>query len=234
MQPLKAHMNLVLIIFIQFLFFSISYGQSTPDVNFKSIFPFVDGRVVYEKVYQLDSVTKKEIFSRIKEWGQSAFVTQKGALQSEDAEMGYIFYQAIKSTTHMIPKGWGFGLMEDRYITVDNNAKMSIKFYVKDGKFKVTIDDITNQPVRAYGVWKVGFDSYTGTRAIEKVAIPIESAGVQAIYDYKNNPGEKKYSVRLNYTANLWRQIHVDILRLFDDIYAEVIYKKRTKSPFDF
>lgn len=217
-----------------FAFINTCYGQSTPDLNFKSVFPYVDGRVVYEKVYQLDSITKSEIFSRIKEWGQTAFLNQKGALQSEDAEMGYIFYQATKSTTHMIPKGWGFGLMEDRYITVDNNAKIAIKFYIKDGKFKVNINEITNQPVRAYGVWKVGFDSYTGTRAIEKTVMPIESAGVQEIYDYKRYPNEKKYSVRLNYTANLWRQIHIDILRLFDDIYAEIVYKKKQKSPFDF
>ena len=113
------------------LLFSIvnaGYGQSNPDLNFKSMFPYVDGRVFYEKVYELDSVSKKEIFVRIKEWGQSTFVTQKGALQSEDSEMGYIFYQATKSTTHLIPKGWGFGLMEDRYVTVDYNAQMVLSF----------------------------------------------------------------------------------------------------------
>jgi len=209
-------------------------GQNAPDLNFKSIFPYVDGKVVYERVYELDSVSKKEIFVRIKEWGQSTFVTQKGALQSEDSEMGYIFYQATKPTTHYIPKGWGFGLLEDKYITVDYNAQMAIKFYIKDEKFKVTISDITSQAVKAYGVWKVGFDSYTGTKAIEANPIPIESAGVQAIYDYKQNPDQKKYTIRLNYTVNLWRQIHIDILKLLDNIYAEVVYKKKQKSPFDF
>lgn len=234
MKLQKVALNILLIALLPFFLYTFTYGQSTPDLNFKSLFPYVDGRVVYEKVYELDSVSKKEIFVRIKEWGQSTFVTQKGALQSEDSEMGYIFYQAVKSTTHLIPKGWGFSLMEDRYVTVDYNAKMSIKFYIKDEKFKVTISDITNQPVKAYGVWKVGFDSYTGTKAIEVNPIPVESAGVQAIYDYKQNPDQKKYAIRLNYTVNLWRQVNIDILKIFDVIYSEVVYKKRTKSPFDF
>ncbi len=234
MKQLRIHFKFLTLL-LSFTYIHLTtLGQNAPDLNFRSIFPYVDGRVIYEKVYELDSVSKKEIFVRIKEWGQSTFVTQKGALQSEDSEMGYIFYQATKSTTHLIPKGWGFGLMEDRYVTIDYNAQMAIKFYIKDEKFKITISDITNKAVKAYGVWKVGFDSYTGTKAIEANAIPIESAGVQAIYDYKQNPDQKKYAIRLNYTVNLWRQVHNDILKLLDNVYAEVVYKKQQKSPFDF
>ena len=36
------------------------FAQDPPDLNFKSIFPYVDGRVIYEKVYELDSVSKEE------------------------------------------------------------------------------------------------------------------------------------------------------------------------------
>ena len=230
---INALKTIIVICLVNFIF-SNTHAQSNPDLDIKTIFPYIDGKVVYEKVFQVDSVSKKEIFVRIKEWGQTAFLTQKGALQSEDPEMGYIFYQAIKSRTHFIPKGWGFRLLENRFITVDYDARMSIKFYIKDDKFKVTISDISNQAVSAYGVWQVGFESYTGTRPIETTATPIESAGVQAIYDYKQNLNENKYLIRLNYTANLWRQLNIDILRLLDDIYTEVVHKERGKSPFDF
>jgi hypothetical protein len=99
MKQLRIHFKFLTLL-LSFTYIHLTtLGQNAPDLNFRSIFPYVDGRVIYEKVYELDSVSKKEIFVRIKEWGQSTFVTQKGALQSEDSEMGYIFYQATKSTT---------------------------------------------------------------------------------------------------------------------------------------
>lgn len=133
-----------ILIFICFFISQIVKGQE-PAIG---IFPLKDSSIYYEKVINLDSVTKDEIFKRIKFWAVDNITSQKYALQAEDKQEGYIIYRTsflvpfnnppiknLKNTT----SSWGFNCI--------------LKFLVKDGKAKVSMYDYT------MGNESVGFTS---------------------------------------------------------------------------
>ena len=129
-------------------------SQNTPDTSFRSIFPRnEENKVEYVKVVEVDSLSKKEISLRIKEWAINNFNSQKAALQSEDLETGYMLYQATKTNTYNIPKGWGFAFIGSKVFTITTETKFSINFYIKDNKFKIVVNNITDRYVSANGVW---------------------------------------------------------------------------------
>ena len=134
--------------FIAFLilsFFSNSINaQIIPDTSFRSIFPRNEENIVeYEKIIEFENLSKKEISLRIKEWAINNFNSQKAALQSEDLETGYILYQATTTNIYTIPKGWGFPLIGSKILSITNETKFSINFYIKENKFKIVVNNIS-------------------------------------------------------------------------------------------
>jgi hypothetical protein len=207
-------------------------SQELPDLEFKNIFPRGEKGIEYVKVFEIDSAKKSELILRIKEWAINNFNSQKAALQSEDLESGYLLYQAIKTNTYSIPKGWGFALIGSKIYTVTYETKFSINFYIKDNKFKVVINNITDRAISANGLWYEVVSNSVGDKPLDVPAVPIENAGEEAINEYNNHPNEKKYIVRLNYSANLWRNIDTTIKDLIENINKSIAIKK--KSNFDF
>jgi hypothetical protein len=209
------------------------YAQLLPDTSFRNIFPRdQDNNVVYEHIVEMDSLSKKEITLRIKEWAIKSFNSQKVALQTEDVDAGYILYQTVIPKTYKIPKGWGFTLLGTTIYTITMNTKFSINFYIKDTKFKVTINNVSNKVVSAYGIWMNGLSSDIGERTVNEPDVKIEDAGNETIKEYLNNPKEKKYIIRLNFWANVWREIDMDCRGLLK--YTESQVKAQKKSAFDF
>lgn len=226
-------MNLIPRYFI-FLFLvtitNTSFSQFILDSDFKSMFPENENGIKYQKIYTLDSVSKKEILLRIKQWGGKTFNSQKAALQNEDLESGYIMYQGLIERQLKIPSGWGFGILEPHVYSVNYEIKFTVNFYVKENKFKVIINNITNEAVSAIGNWDITSPS-TYLKRLPSDPIAIENAGDIILDEYHKNPN-KKNGIRLNYTAELWRKIHIDLITILSTIRDEVVNK--SKSEFDF
>ncbi len=211
---------------------SYVYSQDVPDLDFKSIFPNGENGVEYVKIFDVDSVKKNELILRIKEWAINNFNSQKSALQSEDLESGYLLYQATKITKYDVPKGWGFNLIGTKLYTITYESKFNINFYVKDNKFKVVINNITDRAISAYGLWYEVLRNSIGERTLDYPAVPVEEAAIEQIKEYNLHPDENKYLVRLNYSARLWRNIDKTIIDLIDSLKSTIVIKK--KSAFDF
>ncbi|MCX6331526.1 MAG: DUF4468 domain-containing protein [Bacteroidetes bacterium] len=208
-------------------------SQNTPDTSFRSIFPRnEENKVEYVKVVEVDSLSKKEISLRIKEWAINNFNSQKAALQSEDLETGYMLYQATKTNTYNIPKGWGFAFIGSKVFTITTETKFSINFYIKDNKFKIVVNNITDRYVSANGVWYEVVRTTTGEKAMDEPPTTIEDAGLFPLSEYFKQPDDNKYIVRLNFSAKLWRGIDSEIKNLLESVNSIVAVKK--KSPFDF
>ena len=208
-------------------------AQIIPDTTFRSIFPRNEENLVqYEKIIELDSLSKKEISLRIKEWAINNFNSQKAALQSEDLETGYILYQATNINTYPIPKGWGFPLIGSKILSVTNETRFSLNFYLKDNKFKVIINNISIKGLTANGIWYDVVSTSVGERNLDAPAVLIEEAGTNALSEYFNNKDEKKYIVRLNYAANICRDLDLSIRNTL--IGLENSIKTTKKSPFNF
>jgi hypothetical protein len=215
---------------ITFIFIGNAKSQYALDSEFRSMFPRTEKGIEYEKIYSFDTLAKKAIFLRIKQWGGKTFNSQKGALQTEDSESGFLMYQGLIERRLTIPNGWGFGLLEPKIYSINYVIRFSINFYVKDNKFKVKINDITNQPVSAYGNWDVT-TSLNYKKIINANPESIENAGDAILYEYEQNPN-KKNGIRLNYTAEMWRKIHIDIITILSSIRDEIVNKN--DSEFDF
>jgi Domain of unknown function (DUF4468) with TBP-like fold len=220
----------VLVIF--FIVISKTYSQDIPDTSFRSIFPRnEENKVEYTKVIEVDSLSKKEIALRIKEWAINSFNSQKAALQSEDLETGYMLYQATRTNTYNVPKGWGFPLIGSKIYTYTTESKFSINFYIKDNKFKIVVNNVKNRFVSAYGVWYEVVRTSVGEKVLDDPGIGVEDAGIEPLNEYLTHPNESKYIVRLNFAANLWRDVDVEIKSLIESINNITLKKK---SPFNF
>ena len=219
--------KLIITLGIFLLILNTSFSQELPDTSFRSIFPRnEENKVEYVKVIEVDSLTKKEISLRIKEWAINNFNSQKAALQSEDLETGYMLYQATKTNTYNIPKGWGFPIIGSKIYTITSETKFSINFYIKDNKFKIVVNNIKDRYVSAYGVWYEVVRTTSGERAIDEPPTEIEDAGLKPINDYLANPDDKKYIVRLNFSAKLWREVDNEIRNLIENVNLSVSSKK--------
>jgi len=225
--------KVILFLCIVFLVSNKSYCQDVPDTSFRSIYPRnEENKVEYVKIIEVDSLSKKEISLRIKEWAVNNFNSQKAALQSEDLETGYMLYQATRENVYNIPKGWGFPLIGSRIYTITTETKFSINFYIKDNKFKIVVNNITDRRISANGVWYEVLRTTTGEKAINEPPTAIEDGGIIPLNDYLNNLDDKKYIVRLNFWATQWRNIDIEIKNLIESINSNIASKK--KSPFNF
>jgi hypothetical protein len=225
--------KLILTLGIFLLLFNSSFSQEIPDSSFRSIFPRnEENKVEYVKIIEVDSLSKKEISLRIKEWAINNFNSQKAALQSEDLETGYMLYQATRTNTYNIPKGWGFPVIGSKIYTITSETKFSINFYIKDNKFKIVVNNIKDRYISAYGVWYEVVRTTSGERAIDEPSTEIEDAGLKPLNDYLTNTDDKKYIVRLNFSAKLWREVDREIKDLIENIKSSLTIKK--KSAFNF
>jgi hypothetical protein len=226
-------LNYLILLILFFSFPDKIIAQTIPDTSFRSIFPRNEENLVqYEKIIEFDSLSKKEISLRIKEWAINNFNSQKAALQSEDLEAGSILYQATNINTYSIPKGWGFPFIGSKILSVTNETRFSINFYIKDNKFKIIVNNISIKELTANGIWYDVISTSVGEREIDAPAVPIEQAGNGALSEYFNNKDEKKYTVRLNYAASIWRDVDLGIRNML--IGLENSTKSIKKSPFNF
>lgn len=124
--------KLILTILTLCTFYKYAQCQEPAD----SVFPIKDGKIYYEKLIVVDSLTKDEIFKRVKFWAVNELHSQKRALETEDKEEGYIIYKTgydVPFTNPSISSGKEFpGTWAINCI---------LKFEIKDFKTRVTLFD---------------------------------------------------------------------------------------------
>lgn len=112
---------------------TLCFGQ---DTLLYDAFPLIGGKVNYTRVFEVDSVKKNQLFTKIKDWAVNSYKSQKATLQAEDKEAGYIAYKGYLSTT-LIYAG---GILKGKPYKVD--VHHTLKFYIKDGKVKIVFTDL--------------------------------------------------------------------------------------------
>ena len=91
-----------------------------------------DNKVFYEYVYQIDSISKNELYVRAKNVYLRLFPATKDVIQNEDKENGII---AGKGNTSFIEPG-RFGL------NLEQKIRFTLSITVKDYKYRVQLFDI--------------------------------------------------------------------------------------------
>jgi hypothetical protein len=122
-----------LIIPLLLTFSNLCNGQEPAE----GIFPLKEGSIYYEKVINVDSASKGEIFKRTKLWAVDAFKSQKVALQTEDKEEGFIVYKTNFTASFTMPPT----AMFPKPLPNEWRFYCSVKFMIKENKCKVTIYD---------------------------------------------------------------------------------------------
>jgi len=119
--------------FILFIFPPIVVYCQEPAEN---VFPLKDSVVYYESIVDIDSVQTPELFTRSKIWILSRFKSQKGALQAEDKELGYLMINTF--TTDVFT----YGQIENIPLTFSSEYWFDMKIYIKDEKVKIVVDNL--------------------------------------------------------------------------------------------
>ena len=112
-----------------------------------NVFPVVEGKIAYTKVVQVDSVKKDQLFLKIKDWASKTYVSQKATLDAEDKEGGLIVYKGYLPTK-LIYHG---GIANGKPYEVD--IFHTIRFYIKDFKFKAVLTDLLSQSQDAASIY---------------------------------------------------------------------------------
>lgn len=114
---------------------AIAFAQKGKD-KFFSILPEVDGVVMYTGVVQVDStITKTELFNRAKAWFVTEYKSANDVIQMEDKEAGVI-----------MGKGFAEADYKANFMAVNYaNIYHTVKVYVKDGRYKYEITDLTGK-----------------------------------------------------------------------------------------
>lgn len=97
-----------------------------------TILPMKDNKVFYENVYQIDSISRNELYLRAKNVYLRLFPATKDVIQNEDKENGII---AGKGNTSFIEPG-RFGL------NFEQKIRFTLSITVKDYKYRIQLFDI--------------------------------------------------------------------------------------------
>lgn len=97
--------------------------------KFYNTMPMENSKVVYTEIVSADSVNKDILFAKIKDWAVNNYASQKATLQADDRETGYLAYK-------------GFMVVLDGSKKANVMLYHTLKFYIKDGKFKIVFDDL--------------------------------------------------------------------------------------------
>lgn len=114
------------------------------------IFPQIDGAVIYSGIVDLNA-NKDELFNRAKAWFVSRYNSANDVLQMQDKNDGIIMGKGV------FEEYYNMGLMIGNQKV---NVFHTVKIYVKDGKYKYEITDLSGKyyyPPSKYmsGGWQV-------------------------------------------------------------------------------
>ena len=198
--------------FIIFLIFS--HSAIAQDSLLYGIFPVIEGKVNYTQVVELDSLTKDQIFIKIKDWAVQSYKSQKVTLQAEDKDQGYIAYQGYLP----IIMTYQAGLLTGSKYKVD--LYHTLKFFIKDNKLKFVFTDLTTL---SHDVGSNMMAKETG-KPTGQIAIEIWEKDLQI----KNIKKLEKISIANKKNAS---EIDIQVKALLDNL---LVFLRKKKSDFDF
>lgn len=118
---------------ISLLFISIlSYGQT--DEPAKDIFPLMDSVIYFEKVFSIDSITKRDLYIAAKSWSASAFSARRENIQLDEIDLSFI--SIIDSATLQ------FKHPNSIAGSYDFIYRFVVKLYFKDEKVRAVVSDV--------------------------------------------------------------------------------------------
>ena len=144
-------------LFLLFAGYCISAQEKLYD-----IMPMDSGKVVYKKAIREDSLSKDEIFNKIKAWADHYYKRDEAKLISEDNEGGYLAYRAFMPFPTVLRSG-SFNDKDNR-----RELRYHLEFYVEEGRYRIIMRDLyirdpidlmtqvlTQRPIEKYGnLWK--------------------------------------------------------------------------------
>lgn len=184
-------------------------GVNAQDSLFLKAFPMTEGKITYERIFEIDSVSKQNIFGKIKDWAVDSYRSQKATLESEDKDLGYIAYKGYLASV----LNYEAGLFKGKPYEVQ--IWHTLKFYIKDGKVRLLFTDLRYVSMDAASVYVGG----TEKMAFEDWEILIA-----------NRPKKKQAETREFYERSA-AKLDQQIREFLDKAVKEITTKK---SAFDF
>ena len=136
-----------------------------------------NGNVTYAGTITVDSaLTKKELYSRAQEFFAKAFVSSLNVIQYQDKEEGEII---------------GKGNMSIKVDGRESILKFTLSIYVKDGKYKYIITDITSDELGKIDSEKPALITKNQYKNIQWNADYEMTNLVKLIKEYMSKPKEK-------------------------------------------
>jgi hypothetical protein len=185
------------------------------------IFPLVENHISYQRIVEAPGKSKDDLYKMIKSWSVSAFNSQKDALQSEDRVTGLIIYKFNFNSSFESPK------IDGASTTIPTTYWQNLKFYIKDGKLKIIIDNLSLMMNES-------------TFNVETYALDIKAFNDKAIEDVKKTMKvSEKLERQMRENASNYDR---SVIRNFSEADKEIkkllagveTYIKSGKSEFDF
>lgn len=165
----------IIILFLIFPFISLAQDDvySTPKVikeqpsaEILSFYPTQNGKVIYEKVVNIDGESKEKLYSASTKWISDSFKSAKSVIESQDVSTGQIV-------------GWAYGdlppVNPEALMYIAIRLKYHIQINCKDGKARIRFYNINHhQPSSTY---------------VSETNTPIESA---LVYNKKLSQNKKE------------------------------------------
>lgn len=196
--------------FVLLLFTINSAGQE----KFYEHLPLIDSSVNYTIIIKADSLTKNQLFSKIKDWAVDSYKSQKATLQADDKEAGYLAYKGILITNHL----YTGGIYRDKPYAV--YASHLLKFYIKDEKVKVVFTDLELESRDPANVMMSG---------ISKSPIPVHK--IETMGTNCNQLGKRKKERCIEWNISFAKELNDQFQAFLSDIEKNI---KSGKSEFDF
>ena len=126
------------------------------------IMPMDSGKVVYKKTIMKDSLSKDEIFNKVKAWADNYYKFENAKEINEDIESGHLAYRGFMAVQTF------YKVEFSENATYRLELRYHLEFYVEEGKCRIIMRDlyirdpqdlmmrvITLRPIENYGkVWK--------------------------------------------------------------------------------
>ncbi|MBL7709011.1 MAG: DUF4468 domain-containing protein [Chitinophagaceae bacterium] len=178
------------------------------------VFPVIDTKINYTRIFEVDSTSKEQLFIKIKDWAVNNYKSQKATLQAEDKEAGYIAYKGYLQ----IVSTYSAGLLKGSKFYID--IYHTLKFYIKDGKVKIVFTDLE----------KVSHDF--GSKFIsDRNNKPIDAVPLESLYDGMKNLSPQKQE---KFKASV-KELAIELDTHFKNFLTSIMNEISKKgSEFDF
>lgn len=117
------------------IFFILPFSAFAQDST-SYILPVKDGKVYYERVIEINSTSKDDLYKKAKLWALSSFNSQKNTIETDDKDIGLLAYKGVIEIPHTAISAIGVR----QTVMLPFSAVLTI--LLKDNKAKITIDKI--------------------------------------------------------------------------------------------